>query len=69
MKPKDLALFRDSKARAALEESSKKHRITVHLLEQLLDIQRQYAGSGRQAGITSEFDSVLGDFLETAGDK
>ncbi len=69
MKPKDLPLFRDKAARAALEESCKKHGVSLSLLQQLLNIQREYAGSGRQAGITGEFDSALGDFVERADEE
>ena len=64
MKPKDLPLFRDKDARKVLDDACKQHTITLKLLQAMLEIQRQYAGSGRQAGITSEFDSCLGDFVE-----
>lgn len=64
MKPKDLPLFRDKQARTVLRESCGRHAISLRLLQRLLEIQRQFAGSGRQMGITSEFDSAITDFLE-----
>lgn len=64
MKPKDLPLFRDKQARAVLDDACKRHGVSLALLQRLLEIQRQFAGSGRQTGITSEFDSAIIDFLE-----
>jgi hypothetical protein len=64
MKPKDLPLFRDKQAREVLEDACKRHGISLSLLQRLLEIQRQFAGSGRQMGITSEFDSAFIDSLE-----
>lgn len=69
MKPRDLPLFKDKSARHVLDEACKRHNLKLSLLQQLLEIQREYAGSGRQAGITSEFDSCFGDFVESMSER
>jgi hypothetical protein len=64
MKPKDLPIFKDPKARAVLGEACKKHGVSVELLKGLLEIQRDNAGRGRQMGITEDFDSCFVEYIE-----
>jgi hypothetical protein len=64
MKPRDLPVFRNEAALKLLKQTASKHGVTVQLLRDLLEIQRNYTGSGRQLGITSEFSSCLAEFLE-----
>jgi hypothetical protein len=47
-----------------LEAACKKHGVPLQLVKELLNIQRENAGRGRQTGITDEFDTCLGGFLE-----
>ena len=64
MKPQDLPLFRDKKSRAVLEEACRKHGVTLTLLQDLLEIERKYSGMGVSIGISDDFDTCIGDFLE-----
>lgn len=64
MSPSDLPIFRDPEARAVLEEVCKRHGITAALLSNLLEVQRTYAGAGRQIGITAEFSNCISEFLD-----
>ncbi len=64
MRAKKLPLFSQPEARKVLTESCKRHGTSLRLLEQLIDLQREYVGSGRREGINSDVDNVLGDFLE-----
>jgi hypothetical protein len=65
MKPKDLPLFRNKEAKQVLEKACLENGITISLLHDLLEAQRKYAGSGRAVGITADYESCIGDFLET----
>jgi hypothetical protein len=65
MRAKKLPFFTQPEARKVLLESCKRHGTNIRLLEQLIDLQRDYVGSGRREGINSDLDNVLGDFLET----
>ncbi len=64
MKPKDLPLFRDESARKLLRGACNKHGINLDLLQDLLEIQRGYAGSGRQHGISQDFSARIAEFIE-----
>jgi len=64
MRPKDLPLFRHEAARKLLREACDKHGIKLSLLQDLLEIQRKYAGVGKQIGITSDFSGRLAEYIE-----
>jgi hypothetical protein len=65
MKPKDLPLFRDEGAKKLVGQICTKHGIKQSLLQNLLEIQRSYAGSGRQKGISDDFGTALSEYLES----
>jgi hypothetical protein len=44
------------------------HLIDLRLLEDLIGIQRDNLGRGRQMGITQEFSAAISDFLERQGE-
>lgn len=69
MKPKDLPLFRNKDAKKALEETCSKHGVSIDLLQQLLEVQRKYAGSGRALGISAEYESCIADFLDLTNER
>lgn len=48
-----------------LAAACKRRGTTLKLLEQLIDLQRNYIGSGRREGINSDVDNILGDHLES----
>lgn len=65
MKAKKLPLFQEPEAKQLLSEACKRRGTTIKLLEQLIDLQRNYIGSGRREGINSDLDNILGDHLES----
>ena len=64
MKPRELPIFNDPKARAVLDAACRKHNVTVTLLRELVEIQRQNVGRGVQLGITGDFEECIRDFLD-----
>ena len=64
MKQREIPLFRNRDARKVLEEACRRQNVSMQLLRDLLEVQRSYAGSARQAGITSEFDQQFDAFLD-----
>lgn len=54
----------DHSARTILEALCNEHGITVDLIEQLINIQRDNLGRGRQIGITQEFSAAISEYLE-----
>ena len=66
MKRKELPIFR-GEPRKILDQACAKHGVTVALLRELVDVQREYVGSGRQMGISEDFDARISGYLEDNG--
>lgn len=64
MKPKDLPLFRDKDAKKVMAAACEKHGVPMELFRALLEVQRNYAGMGKQQGISMEFDERLSQYLD-----
>ncbi len=64
MKANKLPLFSQPEARKVLTESCKRHGTSLKLLDNLIDLQRDYVGSGWREAINRDVDNVLGNFLE-----
>ncbi len=64
MKRRNLPLLGDKKAKKILKQLCQEHGVAVSLIEQLIDIQRDNLGRGRQLGITQEFSAAISEFLE-----
>lgn len=64
MKRKELPLFHNAPAKKVLAEACKANGITLELLRELIEVQRGFAGSARQTGITSALDTCLTAFVE-----
>ncbi len=62
MKAKDLPMFRDAKAKRIVQRICENHKIAPILLQELIDANREFAGSGRAEGINERFDTCFGDF-------
>lgn len=69
MKAKKLPLFQQPEAKRVLSESCKRHNVSLSLLQALIDVQRDYMGSGRREGITSDLDTVFADYVELDEDR
>jgi len=64
MKPKELPLFRDPEARSVLKKACAEHQITMELMRDLVEVQGDFAGSGRPKGIRAEFESCFAAFID-----
>lgn len=64
----DLPLLTDKQARDIITAICKEKGITIDLIEQLVAIQRDNLGKGKQRGISQEFSAVVSAFLEEQGD-
>ena len=64
MNRRELPLLGDANAREIIDGLCKEHDISLDLVVQLLDIQRDYLGSGRKKGITEDFSATLSEFIE-----
>jgi hypothetical protein len=62
MKPRDLPIFKQSDARKIVQEVCAAHEVTPLLLQKLAEIERNYAGFGRNDGISEDFDRCFDDF-------
>ena len=69
MKAKKLPLFQQPDARRVLNESCQRHSISLKLLQDLIDVQRDYMGSGRREGITTDLDTVFVEYIELDGER
>lgn len=67
MARRSLPLLSDPRAKDILKRLCKDHGISVTLLGQLIEIQRENLGRARQAGITADFSAAIADFLESSG--
>ena len=69
MKAKKLPLFQQPDARRVLNESCVRHSVSLKLLQDLIDVQRDYMGSGRREGITTDLDTVFGEYVDLNGEQ
>lgn len=68
MKAKKLPIFQSPDARRVLNDACARHGVTLKLLQELIDVQRDYMGSGRREGITTDLDATLGEYIDVNGD-
>jgi hypothetical protein len=64
VKPKDLPLFKDKKARKVLDDACRTHGVRLTFLQELIEIERKYSGSGRAMGITNDLHEAFGEQIE-----
>jgi hypothetical protein len=64
MKAKKLPLFQEPAAKKVLNQACQRHSASIKLLQDLLELQHRYIGSGRQQGITGEIDSILDEYID-----
>lgn len=66
MRRKELPIFRGD-AKKLVEQSCARHGVTIALLQDLMNVQRDYLGSGRQMGISEEFESQISSYIDESG--
>ena len=63
-----LPLLADPKAKEILKRLATEHGVSMNLLSQLIEIQRENLGRARQFGITADFSAAIADFLESTAE-
>lgn len=56
----DLPLWADEDANAVLQEVCAKHKVPVHVITDLVGLQRERQHQERAAGINARFEEILG---------
>ena len=69
MAKRNLPILVDPKARRILKDLCSEHNVTMDLLTQMIDIQRNNLGRGRQIGITQDFSAAIAEFLDDVQSK
>lgn len=64
MARRSLPLLSDADSRQVLKDLCRRHRLTLPLITDLIDIQRNNLGRGKQIGISQEFNAVIAEFLD-----
>lgn len=59
-----LPFMADDQARRIVRDLCKHHGISIELLNQMVEIQRENLGRGRQIGISQDFSAAIADFLD-----
>ncbi len=64
MAKRTLPVLADPQAKKVLKGLCLKHNVSLELFIQMLDIQRENLGRGRQIGITQDFSAAIADFID-----
>jgi hypothetical protein len=64
---RSLPLLADQRAKDILKKLCREHGVTMALLNQLIEIQRDNLGRAKQIGISADFSAAIADFLEASG--
>lgn len=67
MARRSLPILRDPDSKQVLKDLCKRHRLSLALLTELIEIQRNNLGRGKQIGISQEFNAVIAEFLDNGG--
>lgn len=59
-----LPLFADEDSKAIIKNLCARHGLSMDLFIQMLNIQKEYLGQGRQIGISQDFSAAIADFLD-----
>ena len=64
-----LRLFTDEDSKAIIRRLCAQHGLSMDLFAQMINIQREYIGQGRQIGISQDFSAAIAEFLEQEDSK
>lgn len=67
MAKRKLPILSEAKSRAVIRAICKRHGVSIELLQQMVEIQREHLGRGKQIGISQDFSAAIADFLEEGG--
>ena len=66
MAKRTLPMLSDVKAKKILKGLCAEHNVSLELFTQMVEIQRDNLGRGRQIGISQDFSAVIAEFLESS---
>lgn len=67
MAKRRLPVVDDPESRKILRDLCKMHNLSLEFVIEMVEIQRDNLGRGRQVGITQEFSAAIADFLDKRG--
>lgn len=67
MARRSLPILSDPDSRQVLRDLCKRHSLSLPLVTDLIEIQRNNLGRGKQIGISQEFNAVIAEFLDNGG--
>jgi hypothetical protein len=66
MAKRTLPILADPQSKKILKALCQQHRVSIDLFTQMLEIQRENLGRGKQIGITQDFSAAIAEFLDGA---
>jgi len=66
MAKRTLPVLVDPQAKKILKSLCSQHKLTIDLFTQMVEIQREYMGVGKQIGIAHDFSAAIAEFLDAA---
>jgi hypothetical protein len=66
MAKRTLPILGDPQAKKILKGLCTQHNVTLDLFTQMVEIQRENLGRGKQIGITQDFSAAIAEFLDGA---
>ena len=65
MARRSLPILSAPESRQVLKDLCRKHSLSLPLVTELIEIQRNNLGRGKQIGISQEFNAVIAEFLDS----
>lgn len=66
MAKRTLPILSDPQAKKILKALCAQHNVSLDLFAQMVEIQRENLGRGKQIGITQDFSAAIAEFLDSA---
>jgi hypothetical protein len=66
MAKRTLPILSDPQAKKILKGLCAQHDVSLDLFSQMVEIQRENLGRGKQIGITQDFSAAIAEFLDSA---
>ena len=64
MAKRTLPILTDSQAKKILKSLCSQHNVSIDLFTQMVEIQRENLGRGKQIGIAQDFSAAIAEFLD-----
>lgn len=66
MAKRTLPILADPQAKKILKSLCVEHNVSLELFTQMVEIQRENLGRGKQIGITQDFSAAIAEFIDGA---